>query len=123
MLDFLLNSSACRNFLTCMLIHQLAQKCPVSYALSYAVLHLVLQDLQAEVEAQQGVYDSLASTGNQLLPTMGAPDAQKLQSRLEEMNRRWLLLMTKSMEIRSVPFHLLTKSLETKSFPFHLLTK
>ena len=69
----------------------------------------MLQDLQAEVEAQQGVYDSLASTGNQLLPTMGAPDAQKLQSRLEEMNRRWLLLMTKSMEIRSVPLCLMTK--------------
>ncbi|XP_070191463.1 dystrophin-like isoform X2 [Littorina saxatilis] len=58
------------------------------------------RDLQAEVEAQQGVYDSLTSTGNQLVPTMGAPDAQKLQSRLEEMNRRWLHLMTKSMEIR-----------------------
>ncbi|KAK7483312.1 hypothetical protein BaRGS_00025479 [Batillaria attramentaria] len=60
----------------------------------------VIQDLQAEVEAQQGVYDSLASTGNQLVRTMGAPDAQKLQTRLEEMNRRWLHLMTKSMEIR-----------------------
>ncbi|KAL8624974.1 hypothetical protein ACOMHN_039861 [Nucella lapillus] len=57
-------------------------------------------DLQAEVEAQQGVYDSLTSTGNQLVPTMGASDAHKLQSRLEEMNRRWLHLMTKSMEIR-----------------------
>ncbi|XP_076466610.1 dystrophin-like isoform X3 [Babylonia areolata] len=57
-------------------------------------------DLQAEVEAQQGVYDSLTSTGNQLVPTMGGPDAQKLQNRLEEMNRRWLHLMTKSMEIR-----------------------
>ena len=73
----------------------------------------MLQDLQAEVEAQQGVYDSLASTGNQLLPTMGAPDAQKLQSRLEEMNRRWLLLMTKSMEIRSVPLCLMTKPMRS----------
>ncbi|XP_076445085.1 dystrophin-like isoform X2 [Babylonia areolata] len=58
------------------------------------------RDLQAEVDAQQGVYDSLSSTGHQLLTSMGGPDAQKLQDRLEEMNRRWLTLMTKSMEIR-----------------------
>ena len=70
---------------------------------TYRNMHvMLLQDLQAEVEAQQGVYDSLTSTGSQLVPTMGAPDAQKLQSRLEEMNRRWLHLMTKSMEIRLV---------------------
>ena len=62
----------------------------------------MFQDLQAEVDAQQGRYDSLTSTGSQLVPTMAAPDAQNLQIQLGEMNRRWLSLMTKSMEIRFV---------------------
>ena len=59
-----------------------------------------LQDLQAEVDANKGTYDSLNTAGNQLTRTMVAADAQRLQKRLEEMNQRWINLMTKSMEIR-----------------------
>ncbi|XP_063403799.1 dystrophin-like isoform X1 [Mytilus trossulus] len=58
------------------------------------------KDLQAEVDANKGTYDSLNTAGNQLTRTMVAADAQRLQRRLEEMNQRWINLMTKSMEIR-----------------------
>ncbi|XP_067674722.1 dystrophin-like isoform X3 [Haliotis asinina] len=58
------------------------------------------RDLQAEVDGHQGAYESLNSAGNQLARGMGTSDAQKLHRRLEEMNQRWLSLMTKSMEIR-----------------------
>ena len=60
----------------------------------------MFQDLQAEVDANKGTYDSLNTAGNQLTRTMVAADAQRLQRRLEEMNQRWVNLMTKSMEIR-----------------------
>lgn len=63
---------------------------------------LFLQDLQAEVDAQQSMYDSLASTGSQLFRMMGVSETQVLQDRLEEMNQRWLSLLTKSMDIRYV---------------------
>ncbi|XP_025099293.1 dystrophin-like isoform X3 [Pomacea canaliculata] len=58
------------------------------------------RDLQAEVDAQQSMYDSLASTGSQLFRMMGVSETQVLQDRLEEMNQRWLSLLTKSMDIR-----------------------
>ncbi|XP_069136952.1 dystrophin-like isoform X1 [Argopecten irradians] len=58
------------------------------------------RDLQAEVDANKSTYDSLNSAGNQLARNMVATDAQKLHRRLEEMNQRWINLMTKSMEIR-----------------------
>ena len=66
----------------------------------YKLLFVMFQDLQAEVDANKGTYDSLNTAGNQLTRTMVAADAQRLQRRLEEMNQRWVNLMTKSMEIR-----------------------
>ncbi|GFN77848.1 dystrophin, partial [Plakobranchus ocellatus] len=57
-------------------------------------------DLQAEVDSHQSTFESLNHTGSQVSRTMVAPDSHKLQARLEEMNRRWLHLMEKSMEIR-----------------------
>ncbi|XP_041352153.1 dystrophin-like isoform X2 [Gigantopelta aegis] len=58
------------------------------------------RDLQAEVDAHQGAYESLNSAGNQLARNMVSSDSQKLHKRLEDMNQRWLSLMSKSMEIR-----------------------
>ncbi|XP_053396069.1 dystrophin-like isoform X7 [Mercenaria mercenaria] len=58
------------------------------------------RDLQAEVDAHESTYDSLTSAGNQLSHRMVGTDIQRLHKRLEEMNKRWLSLMTKSMEIR-----------------------
>lgn len=66
----------------------------------YSRYFFYFQDLQAEVDANKGTYDSLNTAGNQLTRTMVAADAQRLQRRLEEMNQRWINLMTKSMEIR-----------------------
>ena len=60
----------------------------------------VFQDLQAEVDAHQGAYESLNSAGNQLARNMVTSDSHKLHKRLEDMNQRWLSLMSKSMEIR-----------------------
>ena len=62
----------------------------------------IFQDLQAEVDAHQGTYESLNSAGNQLANKMVGTDVERLHRRLEEMNQRWLSLMTKSMEIRCV---------------------
>ncbi|WAR08807.1 DMDD-like protein [Mya arenaria] len=59
-----------------------------------------LKDLQAEVDSHQGGFDSLTGAGQQLSTRMGGADLQQLQRRLEEMNQRWLALMTKSMQIR-----------------------
>lgn len=61
---------------------------------------LCLQDLQAEVDTNKTTYESLNSSGARLTRTMGVSDAQALHRRLEEMNQRWVSLMTKSMEIR-----------------------
>ncbi|XP_052240299.1 dystrophin-like isoform X2 [Dreissena polymorpha] len=58
------------------------------------------RDLQAEVDSHQATYDSLNSAGNQLAQRMVGTDIQQLHKRLEEMNQRWLSLMTKSMQIR-----------------------
>ncbi|XP_052810329.1 dystrophin-like isoform X2 [Mya arenaria] len=58
------------------------------------------RDLQAEVDSHQGGFDSLTGAGQQLSTRMGGADLQQLQRRLEEMNQRWLALMTKSMQIR-----------------------
>ncbi|KAL5009782.1 hypothetical protein ScPMuIL_012087 [Solemya velum] len=58
------------------------------------------RDLQAEVDTYQSTYESLNNTGSQLTRKMVANDAQQLHRRLDEMNQRWLELMTKSMEIR-----------------------
>ncbi|KAH9509038.1 hypothetical protein Btru_048865 [Bulinus truncatus] len=57
-------------------------------------------DLQAEVDSHQGTFDSLNQAGSQAIRNMVASDSHKLQARLEEMNKRWLRLMEKSMEIR-----------------------
>ena len=64
----------------------------------------IFQDLQAEVDAHQGTYESLNSAGNQLANNMVGNDMERLHRRLEEMNQRWLSLMTKSMEIRYALF-------------------
>lgn len=61
---------------------------------------LYFQDLQAEVDAHEATYDSLNTAGNQHSSKMVGTDIQRLHKRLEEMNQRWLSLMTKSMEIR-----------------------
>ena len=72
---------------------------------------LLLQDLQAEIESHQHVFESLQTTGRQMVrssaPTEPEPpppaalsDSTSLQRRLEEMNQRWVRLKTKSMEIR-----------------------
>ncbi|XP_061169275.1 dystrophin-like isoform X1 [Saccostrea echinata] len=58
------------------------------------------KDLQAEVDTNKTTYESLNSSGARLTRTMGVSDAQALHRRLEEMNQRWISLMTKSMEIR-----------------------
>lgn len=58
------------------------------------------RDLQAEVDSHQNTYESLTGAGNQLARTMVAQDTTQLHHRLEEMNQRWLTLMTTSMEIR-----------------------
>uniref|UniRef100_A0A8W8JFQ6 Dystrophin n=1 Tax=Magallana gigas TaxID=29159 RepID=A0A8W8JFQ6_MAGGI len=58
------------------------------------------KDLQAEVDTNKTTYESLNSSGARLTRTMGVSDAQALHRRLEEMNQRWVSLMTKSMEIR-----------------------
>uniref|UniRef100_A0A2C9KGM6 Dystrophin n=1 Tax=Biomphalaria glabrata TaxID=6526 RepID=A0A2C9KGM6_BIOGL len=60
-----------------------------------------IQDLQAEADSHQSTFDSLNHTGSQAIRNMVATDSHKLQARLEEMNKRWLRLMEKSMEIRS----------------------
>ncbi|BFZ09985.1 hypothetical protein BsWGS_13023 [Bradybaena similaris] len=59
-----------------------------------------IQDLQAEVDSYQNTFDNINHTGSQVTRNMVAPDSHKLQTRLEEMNKRWLHLMEKSMEIR-----------------------
>ncbi|XP_055889039.1 dystrophin-like isoform X6 [Biomphalaria glabrata] len=59
------------------------------------------RDLQAEADSHQSTFDSLNHTGSQAIRNMVATDSHKLQARLEEMNKRWLRLMEKSMEIRS----------------------
>ncbi|CAL1537370.1 unnamed protein product [Lymnaea stagnalis] len=58
------------------------------------------RDLQAEVDSHQNTFESLNHTGSQAVRTMVVSDSHKLQARLEEMNKRWLHLMEKSMEIR-----------------------
>ncbi|XP_052832324.1 dystrophin isoform X2 [Octopus bimaculoides] len=58
------------------------------------------REIQAEVDSHQNAYESLTSAGNQLARTMVAQDTTQLHHRLEEMNQRWLTLMTTSMEIR-----------------------
>uniref|UniRef100_A0A0B7BP84 Dystrophin n=2 Tax=Arion vulgaris TaxID=1028688 RepID=A0A0B7BP84_9EUPU len=58
------------------------------------------RDLQAEVDSYQNTFDNLNHTGSQVTGAMVAPDSHKLQARLEEMNKRWLHLMEKSIEIR-----------------------
>ncbi|XP_059157467.1 dystrophin-like isoform X5 [Physella acuta] len=58
------------------------------------------RDLQAEVDSHQSTFESLNHTGSQVMRTMVTSDSHKLQARLEEMNKRWLHLMEKSMEIR-----------------------
>uniref|UniRef100_A0A0B7BMN7 Dystrophin n=1 Tax=Arion vulgaris TaxID=1028688 RepID=A0A0B7BMN7_9EUPU len=58
------------------------------------------RDLQAEVDSYQTAYDNLNHTGSQVARTMVTSDSQKLQTKLREMNKRWLDLMEKSMEIR-----------------------
>ncbi|KAK3712462.1 hypothetical protein RRG08_002792 [Elysia crispata] len=57
-------------------------------------------DLQAEVDSHQTSFESLNHTGSQVSRTMVAPHSNQLHTKLEEMNRRWLHLMEKSMEIR-----------------------
>ncbi|XP_078330229.1 dystrophin-like isoform X4 [Crassostrea virginica] len=58
------------------------------------------KDLQAEVDTNKTTYESLNSSGARLTRAMGASDAQALHRRLEQMNQRWISLMTKSMQIR-----------------------
>ncbi|XP_012946043.2 dystrophin [Aplysia californica] len=58
------------------------------------------KDLQADVDCHQPGIESLHQSGNQVVRSMGARESHKLQARLEEMNKRWLHLMEKSMEIR-----------------------
>ena len=66
----------------------------------------VLQDLQAEIEAHQHVFESLNNTGRSLVRVEAASDDPKdgkvLAKRLDDMNTRWMQLKTKSVEIRSV---------------------
>ena len=71
-----------------------------SFVHLFICVFVYFQDLQAEVDAHQGTYDSLNSAGNQLANKMGHTDIQHLHRRLEEMNQRWMSLMTKSMQIR-----------------------
>ena len=66
----------------------------------------MLQDLQAEIEAHQHVFESLNNTGRSLVRVEAASDDPKdgkvLAKRLDDMNTRWMQLKTKSVEIRSV---------------------
>ncbi|KAK2162350.1 hypothetical protein LSH36_100g09007 [Paralvinella palmiformis] len=60
----------------------------------------IFQDLQSEIEAHQHVFESLNTTGQQILRGVDDQQAAGLQMRLEEMNQRWVKLKTKSVEIR-----------------------
>ncbi|CAG5122950.1 unnamed protein product [Candidula unifasciata] len=57
-------------------------------------------DLHTQLDTHQPALDSLNHTGNQLARAMVTSDSQQLQARLSEMNRRWLTLMEKSIQIR-----------------------
>ena len=61
---------------------------------------LLFQDLQSEIEAHQHVFESLNTTGQQIIRGVDEQQAAGLQMRLEEMNQRWVKLKTKSVEIR-----------------------
>ncbi len=60
----------------------------------------ILQDLQAEIEAHQHVFESLNATGREILRGCEATQAATLQKRMDDMNQRWGKLKAKSMEIR-----------------------
>lgn len=63
--------------------------------------HLLLQDLQSEIESHKDVFASLNGTGRKLLSSLASQDdAVMLQRRLDEMNQRWHHLKAKSMAIR-----------------------
>ena len=62
---------------------------------------LNVQDLQAEIEAHHSVFSSLNDAGTtQLKEEDSKEEAEVLQQRLEDMNRRWNKLQGKSSDIR-----------------------
>ena len=69
----------------------------------YLIFCHIFQDLQADVDRHQTNYELVQQSGGKVVRAMGVAggtNSAKLQTRLEEMNKRWLHLMEKSMEIR-----------------------
>ncbi len=63
---------------------------------------LCLQDLQSEIEQHQHAFETLQTTGQSVARGADNTDGKVLSRRLEEMNRRWCSLKSKSVEIRCV---------------------
>ena len=62
-----------------------------------------MQDLQCEIEAHQHAFESLNTTGRQMVRNAETKEeGPVLQQRLDDMNQRWVRLKTKSVEIRFV---------------------
>lgn len=62
---------------------------------------LLLQELQAEIDAHTDIFHNLDENGQKILRSLeGSEDATLLQRRLDNMNLRWSELRKKSLNIR-----------------------
>lgn len=64
---------------------------------------LVLQDIQAEIDAHNDIFKSIDGNRQKMVKALGnSEEAALLQHRLDDMNQRWNDLKAKSANIRWV---------------------
>lgn len=62
---------------------------------------LVLQDIQAEIDAHNDIFKSIDGNRQKMVKALGnSEEAALLQHRLDDMNQRWNDLKAKSANIR-----------------------